>query len=61
MAFNLHHKFGGGFLNRRSKWGMTKLPPVWDVEDAVRLGKNDQTCPYYNGRDSLNTADLVLW
>lgn len=46
---------------RRSKWGTTKMPPVWDVEEAVQLGKENQTCPYYNARDSLTTADLVLW
>lgn len=46
---------------RRSKWGQTKLPPVWDVEEAVQLGKTSRACPYYTARDSLVTADLVLW
>lgn len=66
VAFFLHHALGRlavvlllGF--RRSKWGTTKMPPVWDVEEAVQLGKENQTCPYYNARDSLTTADLVLW
>ncbi|CAM9453258.1 unnamed protein product [Scytosiphon promiscuus] len=45
---------------RRAKWGQTKLPPVWDIEDAVRLGKSSQACPYYTARDSMATADLVL-
>lgn len=46
---------------RRAKWRQTTLPPVWDVEEAVRLGKENQTCPYYTARDSLATADLILW
>lgn len=46
---------------RRAKWAQTKLPPVWDVEEAVRLGKENQACPYYTARDSLVTADLILW
>ncbi|CAM9816932.1 unnamed protein product [Hapterophycus canaliculatus] len=46
---------------RRAKWGQIKLPPVWDIEEAVRLGKSRQACPYYTTRDSLASADLVLW
>ena len=59
VAFFLRHVLGRDA--RRSKGGTTKMPPVWDVEEAVQLGKENHTCPYYNARDSLTTADLVLW
>ena len=50
-----------GSRYRRAKWGQTKLPPVWDVEEAVLLGRKNQACPYYTARASMTTADLVLW
>lgn len=49
------------FYNRRAKRRYTRLPPVWDVEEAVALGRKNQACPYYTARDTLPTADLVLW
>lgn len=53
--------FCGSAVCRRAKWAKSKLPPVWDVEEAVDLGKKHQACPYYTARDALTTADLVLW
>eukprot|EP00903_Cladosiphon_okamuranus_P014456 g13412.t1 len=46
--------------HRRAKRRLTRLPPVWDVEEAIALGRRNQTCPYYTARDTLSTADLVL-
>eukprot|EP00752_Nemacystus_decipiens_P006081 g5489.t1 len=46
--------------HRRAKWAKSMLPPVWDVEDAIDLGKKHQVCPYYTTRGALTTADLVL-
>lgn len=53
--------YASGCVARRAKWGQAKLPPVWDIEEAVRLGKGRQACPYYTARASMATADLVLW
>lgn len=36
------------------------MPPVWDVEEAVRRGKENRTCAYQITRDALVTADIVL-
>ncbi|CAM9721761.1 unnamed protein product, partial [Choristocarpus tenellus] len=45
---------------RRSKSMAKLLPQVWDVEDIVRLGKENHACPYYAARESLYNADLVF-
>lgn len=45
---------------RRAKYSPTEMPPVWDVEEAVRRGKENRTCVYQITRDALVTADIVL-
>lgn len=36
------------------------VPPVWDVEDIVSLGRKKKSCPYYGTRLLLKTADIVF-
>lgn len=36
------------------------LPPVWDLEDLVRIGKNERSCPYFAARSLADKADIIF-
>ncbi|ORZ11058.1 helicase C-terminal domain-domain-containing protein [Absidia repens] len=33
---------------------------IWDIEDAVKLGKSTKGCPYYASRSLFDTAELIF-
>ncbi|CAH0473112.1 unnamed protein product [Peronospora belbahrii] len=36
------------------------VPPVWDIEDLVKLAQKHRECAYFHAREALNRANIVF-
>ena len=36
------------------------MDSVWDIEDLVAIGKNEDSCPYFAARSLAEKADIIF-
>lgn len=58
------HVDGCSYYNEKSKCNMiafkSRLPPVWDIEDLIKFGKESNACPYFAARELMEEADIIF-
>ncbi|EEY67719.1 uncharacterized protein PITG_17950 [Phytophthora infestans T30-4] len=50
------------FFRKRKKTNDLKrsVPPVWDIEDLVKLAQKHRECAYFHAREALDHANIVF-
>lgn len=49
-----------GKKNSMFHYTVNKLGPVWDIEELVEAGRENNWCPYFGARNLMEFADIIF-